>query len=319
MNKPFHKLNFLIKFAGINFFSILNFSTLVFAQFPTTGNGIYDYEGNNYQTIILENEQEWMAENLKSKLFSNGDSIQNLNFNNAWQTTNIGAFSVHNENITTSSIYGNLYNWYVTIDERNICPVGWHVPTDNEWTDYSDLLGGNGVAGGKMKLQDTLYWRSPNVGATNESFFSALPAGCRYDGGNYANLYSYAYWWSASQLDNQFSWYRSTFYNSDNLVKNYATKRTGYSIRCVKNQAVNYNKDIEDFSLTIFPNPFQETITINGEISNHLILIFDINGRLAKSHIAHSNTEKIDLQDFENGIYFIQVPALKINQKLIKH
>jgi uncharacterized protein (TIGR02145 family) len=305
MNKPFHKLNFLIKFAGINFFSILNFSTLVFAQFPTTGNGIYDYEGNNYQTIILENEQEWMAENLKSKLFSNGDSIQNLNFNNAWQTTNIGAFSVYNENITTSSIYGNLYNWYVTIDERNICPVGWHVPTDNEWTDYSDLLGGNGVAGGKMKLQETLYWRAPNSGATNESLFSGLPAGCRYDGGNFANLEKYAFWWTSSQLDNQFGWYRSTNYLSDNLVKNYGKKQAGYSIRCLKNQAISIDENNKELTFSISPNPFTENITIKTKEIGKILLLQNIHGETIQSIQLDSTNEVFATEQLSSGIYFI--------------
>ncbi|NBX80643.1 MAG: hypothetical protein EBQ94_09770, partial [Flavobacteriales bacterium] len=216
-------LKILFLFVGFSLLFNINLAT---SQTITQGEGVYDIEGNFYPTFLVANGQEWMAENLKSKNFSNGDSIPYLQQNLSWQNTNSAAFSYYNSDQNLSSTFGNLYNWFTTIDERNVCPADWHVPTDLEWTDFSDYLGGNGVAGGKMKVQDTLFWKAPNLGATNESFFSALPGGCRYDGGNFANIYSYANWWTGSQLDNQFSWFRSTYFDSDNLIKNYATKNT---------------------------------------------------------------------------------------------
>jgi len=321
--QPFCASNYkqLNQFLRFNIFIFLGWVliglNLSFSQISVQGNGVYDTESNYYSTIILNNGQEWMAENLRSKKFSNGDSIPLLNLSSNWQSTSTAAVGDFN-NSSISSQYGNIYNWFATIDERNVCPSGWHVPTDIEWTSFSDALGGNGVAGGKMKLEDTLFWKAPNLGATNESLFSAMPAGCRYDGGNYANIYSYAYWWSATQLDNQFSWYRSAFYNSDNLVKNFATKRTGYSIRCVKNQAVEINNINTNSKLLIYPNPFEETVVISGEIVNQQLLIFDINGRLVKSQQAISNSEIISLVDCEKGIYYLKVPPLGLNYKLIK-
>jgi len=283
---------------------LFSFHSLLFAQFPVFGDGVTDSEGNVYQTVILENGQEWMAENLKVNLFSNGDSIPALVTNSLWQVANSGAYSIYENNTTNSTIYGNLYNWYVTIDERNICPIGWHVPTDFEWTDYSDLLGGNGVAGGKIKMQDTLYWIAPNLGATNESLFSGLPAGCRYDGGNYSNKKKYAYWWTSTQLDNQFSWYRTTNYNSDNLVKNYVRKQSGYSVRCLKNQPLGLY-DENNAQISIFPNPTNDMLTIKAGGFSKTLFIQNLNGLTIKTIQMTSKEEQISLNFLSNGIYFI--------------
>lgn len=294
------------------------FSFSFLAQFPMSGTGVFDFEGNFYTTIILENEQEWMAENLKSRVFSNGDSVQNLTQNNAWQVANTAAYSAYNESGTISAIYGNLYNWFVTIDERNVCPSGWHVPNDNEWTDYSDLLGGNGVAGGKMKIQDTLFWKAPNLGATNESLFSGLPAGCRYNGGNFANIEKYAYWWTSTQLDNQFGWYRSTNYLSDNLVKNYETKQAGYSIRCLKNQVISIELKDKDLSFSVSPNPFTENITIKTKEIGKTLLLQNIHGETIQIIQLNSVCEVFAFELLTKGIYFIVDSSTMTRIKLLK-
>jgi uncharacterized protein (TIGR02145 family) len=298
--------------------SLICFSCTVLAQFPSQGSGVFDIEDNFYRTINLENGQEWMSENLKTKLFSNGDSIESLVLNNEWQVANTAAFSTYNESDTISETYGNLYNWFVTIDERNICPMGWHIPTDNEWTDYSDLLGGNGVAGGKMKIEDTLFWKAPNVGATNESLFSGLPAGCRYDGGNFANIEKYAYWWTSSQLDTQFGWYRSTNYLSDNLVKNYANKQAGYSIRCVKNQVTSIEENNGSVSFSVVPNPFLENITVKSKEIGRILLIQNLEGETIHNIIVNSFSEVIALEHLRKGIYFIVDTSTMTRFKLLK-
>ena len=298
--------------------SLFCFSCTVLAQFPSQGSGVFDVEDNFYRTINLENGQEWMAENLKTKLFSNGDSIESLILNNEWQVANTAAFSTYNESGTISETYGNLYNWFVTIDERNICPTGWHIPTDNEWTDYSDLLGGNGVAGGKMKIEDTLFWKAPNVGATNESLFSGLPAGCRYDGGNFANIEKYAYWWTSTQLDTQFGWYRSTNYLSDNLVKNYANKQAGYSIRCVKNQVTSIEENNGSVSFSVVPNPFLENITVKSKEIGGILLIQNLEGETIQNIIVNSFSEVIALEHLRKGIYFIVDTSTMTRFKLLK-
>jgi uncharacterized protein (TIGR02145 family) len=298
-------------------FQFFFFSTN-FSQMPIYGEGVFDFEGHNYATIILENGQEWMAENLKTTRFSNGDTIPHKIENSVWQNSQSAAYSFYNEETELQSIYGNIYNWYVTIDERNVCPIAWHVPTDNEWTNFTDLFGGNGVAGGKMKIQDTLFWRSPNLGATNECLFSGLPAGCRYDGGNFSNIEKYAFWWSSTQLDNQLSWFRSASYVSDNLVKNYATKETGYSIRCLKNQATSIDENNKDLSFSISPNPFSENIIIKTKESGKKLLLQNVNGETIKTILLNSTSELIALEHLSKGIYFIIDSSTMTRIQIIK-
>lgn len=319
--------NVMITFRFSPLFQLRNYLVLIviqfsffltfFAQFPTSGNGVFDLEGNFYTTILIENGQEWMAENLKTKVYSNGDSIQNLTQNDLWQIASLGAYSLNIEN-TNSTYYGNFYNWFVTIDERNVCPVGWHVPNDNEWTDYSDLLGGNGVAGGKMKIEDTLIWKAPNTGATNESLFSGLPAGCRYDGGNFANSEKYAFWWSSTQLDNQFGWFRSSTYNSDNLIKNYAPKQSGYSIRCLKNQSISIDENNKNVSFSVSPNPFSENITFKTKESGKILMLQNINGETIETILLNSISEVIALEYLSKGVYFIVDTSTMTRLRLLK-
>lgn len=315
----FHFITYSLNRKNVVFVFLQCFFSFSFiAQSPIAGAGVFDVEGNFYASIVLENEQEWMAENLKSKLFSNGDSIQKIAQNSLWQVANSAAYSVYNQDESNGLTFGNLYNWFVTIDERNICPQGWHVPTSNEWTAFSDLLGGNGVAGGKIKHEDTLFWKAPNTGATNESLFSGLPAGCRYDGGNFANLEKYAYWWTATQLDNQYGWYQSTNYLSDNLVKNYTKKQAGYSIRCLKNQAVSIDESVNDLTFSVSPNPFSENITIKSKEIGKTLILQNLNGETIQVFQLNSISEVFTIEQLRKGIYFMVDTSTMKRLKLLK-
>jgi uncharacterized protein (TIGR02145 family) len=200
-----------------------------------TYGSVTDQNGNTYATIVI-GTQEWMAENLRSTTYANGDPIPNVTGNTAWPQLTTGAWAHYDNNSGYESPYGKLYNWYAVADPRNVCPTGWHVPTDAEWTVLSDYLGGESVAGGKMKSTGTQYWISPNTGATNESGFSGLPGGLR----NYFDGYSYTlgtsgYWWSASESGAaESAWGRYLYsYDADvYLVESYYGN--GYSVRCLR-------------------------------------------------------------------------------------
>jgi uncharacterized protein (TIGR02145 family) len=141
-----------------------------------------DQEGNVYKTIVI-GTQEWMAENLNASIYRNGDAIATGLSDADWENTintQQGAWAYYNNDASYACPYGKLYNWYACVDARQLCPVGWHVPTDAEWTVLTDYLGGESVAGGKMKTTGTSLWNSPNQGATNSSGFSAVPGGNRY-------------------------------------------------------------------------------------------------------------------------------------------
>ncbi len=157
-------------------------------------NTVTDIDGNVYHFITIGN-QVWMAENLKVTHYSNGDPIPCIQDSAAWFNSSSGAYCNYNNSEINSVTFGRIYNWYVIGDSRNICPAGWHVPVWQEWNELIDYLGGNSIAGGKLKTAGTECWSSPNTGATNSSGFNGLPGGCRNTSFN--GLSYNGWWWSA--------------------------------------------------------------------------------------------------------------------------
>jgi uncharacterized protein (TIGR02145 family) len=201
----------------------------------TTGNGV-NFDGYNYQSVVLGNGQEWMAENLRTSRFANGDVIPNVTNVTEWSNLTSEAWVHFNNNIQYESPYGKLYNGFTVMDPRNVCPYGWHVPSDNEWTALSDYFGGIAVAGGKMKSTGTQYWLSPNQAATNESGFSGLPGGYRDSYQAFSQLGTNGYWWSSTD-----NWSTNLIgiirilKNTDGSLTPYEyDKRYGFSVRCLK-------------------------------------------------------------------------------------
>ena len=145
---------------------------------------VTDIDGNVYHTVTI-GTQTWMVENLKTTRYRNGEAIPNITDNASWAALITCAYCDYNNIPSNSITYGKLYNWYAVNDSRNIAPMGWHVSTDAEWTTLTTFLGGTSIAGGKLKENGTIHWNSPNVGATNETGFSALPGGYRLNSGFY--------------------------------------------------------------------------------------------------------------------------------------
>ena len=193
---------------------------------------VTDIDGNTYNTVVI-GTQEWMQENLKVSKYRNGDPIPTNLSNTTWQNTTSGAYAIYNDSTTNNSIYGKLYNWYAVADPRELCPVGWHMPSDSEWTTLENFLGGSLVAGGAMKAVSTL-WLSPNTGATNSSGFSGLPGGYRSSNGSYFNVGNFGGWWSSTQASTTDAWYRGLNSNNGDVTRNDASERFGLSVRCVR-------------------------------------------------------------------------------------
>jgi uncharacterized protein (TIGR02145 family) len=194
------------------------------------------FGGYTYSSIVLGNGQEWMAENLRSISYANGDPIQNVTDNTIWQNLTAGAWAHYNNDNQYENPYGKLYNWYTVADPRNVCPTGWHVPSDAEWTVLSDYLGGGAVAGGKMKSTGTAYWLTPNTGATNESGFSGLPGGYRDDDGIFYFIGNYGVWWSSTEIayDTSSAWVRGLNYGNGDVGSSSGGKTDGFSVRCLR-------------------------------------------------------------------------------------
>ena len=198
---------------------------------------IKDVDGNVYKTVTI-GTQTWMAENLKVSKYSDGTTIPNITDNTQWQNNTTGAWSYYNNDVVNNAKYGKLYNWYAvsktTNGNKNVCPTGWHVPTDAEWTVLTDYLGGESVAGRKMKEVGTTSWKNPNTEATNISLFTGLPGGGRSYDGSYEDIGLYGYWWSSTEHDIYGAWYRYLNKYNGNANRNYFNKVIGLSVRCLR-------------------------------------------------------------------------------------
>ena len=201
------------------------------------GANVTDMDGNVYKTVVI-GTQTWMAENLKTSKYSDGTPIPNVSENMEWSKLSTGAWSYYNNDLQKNTKHGKLYNWYAvspsTNGNKNVCPTGWHVPSNTEWTSLTDYLGGAGVAGGKLKDVGYTNWNSPNKEATNSSLFTALPSGIRYPDGSYSYNGELCNWWSNIEFNSGNTYYIGVGSNLGS-VDNYPNdKKYGFSIRCLK-------------------------------------------------------------------------------------
>lgn len=204
-----------------------------------------DQDGNTYKTVVIGG-QEWMAENLRASHFRNGELIPIVTNNSTWGSlTSAGTCWYNNDSATYHCPFGKMYNWFSAVDARNVCPVGWHVPSDSEWNaligflDSTFLPFANGdqsmTAGARLKTTGTQYWASPNLGALNSSGFSALPSGYRFnDVGNFINMGVSGGFWSTTPVLELYAWCRGLNVNLDATRRTYGYKQGGFSIRCVR-------------------------------------------------------------------------------------
>ena len=208
-----------------------NNGDIVFNPNITYGS-ITDIDGNTYKTVTI-GTQTWMAENLKVTKYNDGIAIPNVTDNTAWRELTTGALCDYDNTPSNSETYGKLYNWHA-VNTGKLCPTGWHVPSDAEWTELTDYLGGSSVAGGKLKETGTTHWASPNTGATNETGFTALPGGYRNLNGSFYNIGYYGSWWSATEYGATYAWFRYLSNYNSNVSRDYFDKEVGLSVRCVR-------------------------------------------------------------------------------------
>lgn len=202
-----------------------------------------DQQGNVYRTIVI-GTQEWMAENLKTGIYRNGEAIGEVTDNGQWQALASGAWSYYNNDPQRECPYGRLYNWFAVADPRNLCPSGWHLPSDAEWSalighldpanDPTAVGTQSTTAGGSLKSAGQLYWQSPNTDATNTSGFSALPGGFRNVGGPFVAISGSGWWWSATAPDTDNAYARQLTASGGNVNRLSTDQNRGYAVRCVK-------------------------------------------------------------------------------------
>lgn len=209
-----------------------------------------DIDGNEYKTVKI-GQQWWMADNLITTHYQNGESIPNVVDGGEWSGLDSGAYSVYENDPSNIAIYGIHYNWYAATDPRGICPAGWHVPSDDDWMalelylgidqEEIDTFSWRGTnEGGKLKDTNPDYWQSPPADATNETGFSARPGGGRASDSSYGGGFFYQgerlAIWSSDEHSNEDAVFRAIWLDRPGILRNHYNKGNGFSLRCIKDQ-----------------------------------------------------------------------------------
>jgi len=216
-------ITYYVRAYAINAIGTSYGNQLTFTTLP-----VLDTIGNQYTTITI-NGEEWFRENLKTNRYANGDTIENVPTPGDWGLRTSGAWAYYNNDISNNSNFGKLYNWYAVSDVRGLCPTGWHVATDADWTSLSANYGTDAVAGKELKA--TALWTSPNTN-TNSSGFGALPGGGR-GSLNFGDLFNKGFWWTNTAYSSA-AWARRMEFSSNTLIRYSEDTKYGFSVRCVK-------------------------------------------------------------------------------------
>lgn len=207
---------------------------------------VTDYDGNIYKTVTI-GSQVWMAENLKTTHYADGTAIPLANKFYKWidLTTTSKAYCWYDDDIANKAIYGALYTWAAAMNGaassatnpsviQGVCPTGWHLPSSLEWMQLIDYLGGERVAGGKLKETGTTHWNDPNKVEPNVTGFTALPGGSRDSGGSFSGIRKYSFWWSTTERFTDSAWCPRLIYITYDIGLISHSKEAGVSVRCVK-------------------------------------------------------------------------------------
>ena len=273
----------------------------IFAQMP--GNGVTDIDGNFYNSVII-GDQEWMVENLHVSHFNNGDNIPTLTTDGQ----GLSKWCYYQNDESYGLTFGKVYEGPAIVDPRLIAPEGWHIPNNQEWQTLIDNLGGNAVAGGKMKSLE--LWNSPNTGATNESGFSALPAlGRNYtpDFQSTTLLGKLTTFWS-SQLQPLATYPIDIYfleYNSAAITHYTIPPSAFFSVRCLKGASLNSN-ELNKPSIKIYPNPTNDEIHLKLGLGTFTVIVNNLLGQeIVKINV--DNDYAIKMERFGKGIYIVRI------------
>lgn len=191
---------------------------------------VADIEGNTYKTIQI-GTQTWMAENLRTQKFKDGTDIEYIAEAASWKALETSAYSWY---YTDTIVSGALYNWYA-VNTGDLCPDGWSVPTDADWTELTDYLGGAATVGEALKESGSRHWLESNENNTNASGFTALPGGYRTLFGGFGNIGNTGYWWTSTENVTGTAFYRSMYFSYSNVDRGSSNVKSGFSVRCIKN------------------------------------------------------------------------------------
>jgi uncharacterized protein (TIGR02145 family) len=271
---------------------------------------VTDYDGNVYETVTI-GEQVWIKENLKSLHYSDGTEIPEV--------------VAYNNDDSLAEIYGRLYTWDAAMRDstqpgvQGVCPCEWHIPTDQEWSQLENYLGGATIAGGKMKDTGTTFWNAPNTGATNISGFTGLPAGefdAYYNPNKFWLLHLAAVFWTSTQTNQSQALERYLSHDNSASGRLAWYKVMKYSIRCIKDSPTDIKNEsikINDYQLNQnYPNPFNPTTIIQFETTHKTFISLKVFNVLGNEIATLINEEKPvgsyscewNAGGFPSGVYF---------------
>ena len=320
------------------FITALAISSSFFAQ--TAGSGMTDIDGNLYTTVII-GSQEWVSENLNVSKYNDGTIIPQVTDPAAWANLTTGAWCYYNNDPANGLIYGKLYNYYAVAGihdtiaatpNKVLAPIGFHVPTDTNWTTLSDYLGGFNVAGGELKEIGTAHWMSPNTGATNSSGFTGLSDGFRFDYGFFFGMGSYANWWSSTEYTNITTnttdvWIRHLDHDNSAVTKSASLKGFGFSVRLINDTLFSDSpsniETTEAKSIHIYPNPATDNMIIDlGNLTTsgnwNYTITNTIGQEIKKGEITTQQTV-ININDITGeGLYLVKIYDVSGTYLIIK-
>lgn len=209
----------------------LLFAGLVLLTIKTQAQTVTDIDGNVYHTVTID-AQVWMVENLKTTKYNDETPITLITNNESWQNATKEAYSWYNNKASNKVTYGALYNWFA-VNTNKLCPIGWHVPSFNEFNVLNVALGNQ--SGDKLKEAGKKHWLSENAG-TNSSGFTALPGGSRYWNGECYNLQKVCNLWSSTEQKEKLAYSLYMFYSKSEAENNPGGKTEGMSVRCLKDK-----------------------------------------------------------------------------------
>lgn len=306
--------------------NILVFLGFSFLIVETQAQTVIDIDGNVYNTIAI-GTQVWTQENLKTSRFNNGDVIGTTSIAINNDPSSIYQWP-YNEDSLNTSIYGRLYTWYSVTDSRNVCPVGWHVPTESEFTTLANFLGGDSIAGDKMKETGTAHWLSTYSTVTNSSGFTGLPGGMRGNTSGFSNLNILGGFWSSTQMGFDDSFKRgvkfglhSSNYQKSALVQSAALGSCGFSVRCISDLTADTENVFPEDRILIFPNPTTDQINISLDgMKDVNASVYDLAGNLIFQRLLTNEMSVVDLHVLQAGVYIIRIVGADfcLERKLIK-
>ncbi len=269
------------------------FVAVIFAIGINTNVQVVAQDGKTYKTVKI-GRQLWMAENLNVSTYRNGDTIPQVQDPKVWSNFKTGAWCYYEGDERNGEKYGKLYNWYAVVDSRGLAPKGWHIPSDDEWTELSTFLGGKIESSSKIK--SSKGWTNGGNG-NNETGFTALPAGIRS-----VELFSfegrYTYWWSSTEFDSYSAWNRYLGFNTNDIGRSTGWKQFGNSIRCIKDA-----DETNDSKLTqAFPENKKFLVNKAPEKKETAIAVEETNN-LSFIKIGEQAwlTQNLDVATFQNG------------------